>query len=180
MRSAGCAINDFADRNLDPLVERTRDRPLAAGRLRPPEALILFAVLSLIAFLLVLQLNRLTVAMSIVAIFLAATYPFLKRYTHLPQFYLGAAFGWSIPMAFAAHTGTVPLLAWVAFLANVFWAVAYDTAYSMVDRDDDIRIGVRRERHGNRPAERGTEIELGQVRVALEKRIGRREKDGND
>ena len=143
MRSAGCAINDFADRNLDPLVERTRDRPLAAGRLRPPEALILFAVLSLIAFLLVLQLNRLTVAMSIVAIFLAATYPFLKRYTHLPQFYLGAAFGWSIPMAFAAHTGTVPLLAWVAFLANVFWAVAYDTAYSMVDRDDDIRIGAK-------------------------------------
>ncbi|GMQ90174.1 MAG: 4-hydroxybenzoate octaprenyltransferase [Gammaproteobacteria bacterium] len=143
MRSAGCAINDFADRNLDPFVARTHNRPLATGRLRAPEALLLFAVLAVMAFLLVLQLNRLTVAMSIVAVVLATSYPFLKRYTHLPQFYLGAAFGWSIPMAFAAHTGTVPLLAWVLFLANVFWAVAYDTAYSMVDREDDIRIGAK-------------------------------------
>lgn len=143
MRSAGCIINDYADRDFDPHVERTRDRPIAAGRVTPREALILFAVLSLIAFVLVLQLNRLTIAMSVVAIFLAATYPFLKRYTHLPQFYLGVAFGWAIPMAFAAQTNAVPPVAWVLFLANVFWAVAYDTQYSMVDRDDDIRIGMK-------------------------------------
>lgn len=142
-RSAGCVINDYVDRNLDPHVERTRERPLAARRIRPYEAMVLFVVLSLVAFILVLQLNRLTIALSFVAIFLAATYPFLKRYTHLPQFYLGVAFGWSIPMAFAAHTNAIPPIAWVMLLANVFWAVAYDTAYSMVDRDDDIRIGVK-------------------------------------
>ena len=143
MRSAGCVINDYADRDFDPRVERTRDRPIAAGRVSPREALVLFALLCLVAFALVLTLNRLTVLLSLVGAFLAATYPFLKRYTHLPQFYLGAAFGWSIPMAFAAQTGEVPPLAWVLFAANVCWSVAYDTAYAMVDRDDDLRVGVK-------------------------------------
>ena len=143
MRSAGCVINDYADRDFDPHVERTRDRPIAAGRVNPREALVLFAVLCLVAFALVLTLNRLTVALSIVGAFLAATYPFLKRYTHLPQFYLGMAFGWGIPMAFAALTGDVPPVAWVLFAANIAWAVAYDTAYAMVDRDDDLKVGVK-------------------------------------
>jgi 4-hydroxybenzoate polyprenyltransferase len=150
MRSAGCVINDYADRDFDPHVERTRDRPIAAGRVSPREALVLFALLCLAAFALVLTLNRLTVLLSLIGAFLAATYPFLKRYTHLPQFYLGAAFGWSIPMAFAAHSeagasifAAVPPLAWVLFAANVCWSVAYDTAYAMVDRDDDVRIGVK-------------------------------------
>src|SRR3990172_2778846 len=143
MRSAGCVINDYADRDIDPHVERTRDRPIAAGRVSPREALVLFAVLCLMAFALVLTLNRLTVLFSFAGAFLAATYPFLKRYTHLPQFYLGAAFGWGIPMAFAAQTGGVPPLAWVLFAANVFWAVAYDTAYAMVDREDDLKVGVK-------------------------------------
>jgi len=143
MRSAGCVINDYADREFDPQVARTRDRPLAAGRVTPHAALVLFAVLSLSAFALVLLLNTLTVALSFVAVLLAISYPFLKRYTHLPQFYLGAAFGWSIPMAFAAHTGGVPAVAWVLFAATLFWAVAYDTEYAMVDRDDDRRIGVK-------------------------------------
>jgi 4-hydroxybenzoate polyprenyltransferase len=143
MRSAGCVINDYADREFDPHVERTRARPLAAGRVTPRAALWLFVVLCLMAFALVLTLNRLTVALSFVGVFLAATYPFLKRYTHLPQFYLGAAFGWSIPMAFAAQTGHVPALAWLLFAANICWSVAYDTAYAMVDRDDDVRVGVK-------------------------------------
>lgn len=143
MRSAGCVINDYADRSFDPHVARTRDRPIAAGRLPPREALGLFVVLCLIAFALVLLLNWLTVALAAVGAFLAATYPFLKRYTSLPQFYLGAAFGWSIPMAFAAQTGGVPALAWILFAANVCWSVAYDTAYAMVDRDDDLKIGVK-------------------------------------
>jgi len=143
MRSAGCVINDFADRDFDPHVARTRNRPIAAGRVSPREALALFAILGLGAFLLVLQLNGLTIALSFVGAFLAISYPFLKRVTHLPQFYLGAAFGWAIPMAFAAQTGSVPSLAWVLFAANVFWSVAYDTAYAMVDRDDDRRIGVK-------------------------------------
>ncbi len=143
MRSAGCVINDYADRGFDPHVARTRDRPVAAGRVSPREALALFAVLCLIAFALVLTLNRLTILLSFAGAFLAATYPFLKRYTHLPQFYLGAAFGWGIPMAFAAQTGGVPPLAWVLFAANVFWAVAYDTAYAMVDRVDDLKVGVK-------------------------------------
>ena len=143
MRSAGCVINDYADRNFDPHVERTRDRPIAAGRVRPREALALFAALCLAAFALVLTLNRLTILLSFVGAFLAATYPFIKRYTHLPQFYLGVAFGWGIPMAFAAQTGGVPILAWVLFAANVCWAVAYDTAYAMVDREDDRKIGVK-------------------------------------
>ena len=143
MRSAGCVINDYADRDFDPHVERTRDRPVAAGRVSPREALALFAVLCLIAFALVLTLNRLTVLLSFAGAFLAATYPFLKRYSHLPQFYLGMAFGWGIPMAFAAQTGGVPGLAWILFAANIFWAVAYDTAYAMVDREDDLRVGVK-------------------------------------
>ncbi len=143
MRSAGCVINDYADRDFDPHVARTRDRPIAAGRVSGREALMLFAALCLLAFALVLTLNRLTVLLSFVGAFLAATYPFLKRYTHLPQFYLGAAFGWGIPMAFAAQTGGVPPLAWVLFAANVFWAVAYDTAYAMVDREDDLKVGVK-------------------------------------
>ncbi len=143
MRSAGCVINDYADRRFDPHVERTRDRPIAAGRISPREALILFVLLCAAAFALVLLMNGLTVMLAAVAVVLAATYPFLKRYTYLPQFYLGAAFGWGIPMGFAAQTGGVPALAWVLLLANVFWSVAYDTAYAMVDRDDDLRIGVK-------------------------------------
>lgn len=143
MRSAGCVINDYADREFDPHVERTRDRPIAAGRVAPREALALFVVLAAAAFGLVLLLNALTIALAFVGAFLATTYPFLKRYTHLPQFYLGAAFGWGVPMAFAAQTGAVPPLAWLLFAANVFWSVAYDTEYAMVDRDDDLRIGVK-------------------------------------
>jgi len=143
MRSAGCVINDYADRDFDPRVERTRDRPVAAGRVTPTEALALFVVLCLIAFGLVLLLNWLTIALSVAGALLASTYPFLKRYTHLPQFYLGVAFGWGIVMAFAAQTNAVSTLAWALFLANVFWSVAYDTAYAMVDREDDIRIGVK-------------------------------------
>jgi 4-hydroxybenzoate polyprenyltransferase len=143
MRSAGCAINDYADRHFDPHVERTRDRPLAAGRVSSREALILFVVLSMAAFALVLTLNRFTILLSFVGAALAASYPFMKRYTHLPQFYLGAAFGWGVPMAFAAQTGSLPADAWILFGATLCWAVAYDTAYAMVDRDDDIRIGVK-------------------------------------
>jgi 4-hydroxybenzoate polyprenyltransferase len=143
MRSAGCVINDYADRDFDPHVERTRDRPIAAGRVSPREALVLFAALCLIAFALVLTLNRLTILLSFAGAFLAVTYPFVKRFTHLPQFYLGAAFGWGIPMAFAAQTGAVPPVGWALFAANVCWSVAYDTAYAMVDRDDDRQVGVK-------------------------------------
>jgi len=143
MRSAGCVINDYADRRFDPYVLRTRSRPMAVGRVSPREALILFAVLSLLAFALVLLLNRLTIALSAVAVVLAATYPFMKRYTYLPQVHLGVAFGWAIPMAFAAQTGAVPRVAWLLFIAKVLWALAYDTMYAMVDRDDDIKIGVK-------------------------------------
>lgn len=143
MRSAGCVINDYADRDFDPHVARTRDRPIAAGRVSPREALVLFVLVCLIAFTLVLTLNRLTIALSFVGAFLAATYPFIKRYSHLPQFYLGMAFGWGIPMAFAAQTGSVPAVGWVLFAANVCWSVAYDTAYAMVDRADDIKVGVK-------------------------------------
>jgi 4-hydroxybenzoate polyprenyltransferase len=143
MRSAGCVINDYADRDFDPHVARTKDRPIAAGRVSPREALGLFAALCLIAFALVLTLNRLTIALAIVGALLAAIYPFTKRVTNLPQFWLGAAFGWAIPMAFAAQTGSVPPLAWLLFAANIFWAVAYDTAYAMVDREDDLRVGVK-------------------------------------
>ena len=143
MRSAGCVINDFADRHIDPHVERTRDRPLAAGRVSAREALILFSVLALAAFALVLTLDRFTILLSFVGAALAVSYPFMKRFTHLPQFYLGAAFGWGVPMAFAAQTGQLPAEAWLLFLATLCWAVAYDTAYAMVDRDDDVKIGVK-------------------------------------
>ena len=143
MRSAGCAINDYADREVDPHVRRTRSRPLAAGRIAPTEALLVAATLALIAFLLVLRLNALTIKLAIAGGFLAASYPFLKRYTSLPQFYLGVAFGWSVPMAFAAQSGVIPGIAWLMFASVVCWAGAYDTMYAMVDRKDDLRIGVR-------------------------------------
>jgi 4-hydroxybenzoate polyprenyltransferase len=143
MRSAGCAINDYADRDFDPYVRRTRERPLATGRIAPREALAVFVSLSLAAFGLVLLTNRLTILMSFVGVLLAASYPFTKRHTHLPQVYLGIAFGWAVPMAFAAQVGGVPPLGWLIFLATVLWAVAYDTLYAMVDREDDRRIGVK-------------------------------------
>ncbi|MBU0500565.1 MAG: 4-hydroxybenzoate octaprenyltransferase [Gammaproteobacteria bacterium] len=143
MRSAGCAINDFADRHIDGHVERTCTRPLATGAVSPREALLVFTVLSLTAFGLVLFLNWLTVAMSFVAVFLAALYPFMKRYTHLPQLVLGMAFGWAVPMAFTTLTGTVALEGWLLYLATVIWALIYDTEYAMVDREDDFRIGVK-------------------------------------
>ncbi len=143
MRSAGCAINDYADRDFDRHVARTRDRPLAAGLIKPSDALIVAAVLAFAAFALVLQLNMLTVLLSVPAVVIAATYPFTKRFFILPQAYLGVAFGFGIPMAFAAQTGSVPSVAWLLLLANVFWAIAYDTEYAMVDREDDRRIGIR-------------------------------------
>jgi 4-hydroxybenzoate polyprenyltransferase len=142
-RSAGCVINDYADRWLDPQVERTRGRPLATGAVSGREALLVFAVLMIAAFALVLTLNRLTIYLSVVGLFLAASYPYLKRYTYLPQVYLGLAFGWGIPMAFAAVQGSVPPVAWVLYFANILWATAYDTWYAMVDRDDDIRAGSK-------------------------------------
>ena len=142
-RSAGCVINDYADRWLDGNVERTKQRPLATGAVSGREALMVFAVLMLAAFALVLTLNRLTVYLSVVGVFLAASYPYLKRYTYLPQVYLGMAFGWGIPMAFAALSGGVPPVAWVLYVANIFWATAYDTWYAMVDRDDDLRMGAK-------------------------------------
>lgn len=140
-RSAGCVINDYADRWLDPHVKRTRERPLATGAVSGREALALFAGLMIVAFALVLTTNRLTILLSFVGVFLAATYPYLKRYTHLPQVYLGMAFGWGIPMAFAAVQGEVPALAWVLYGANILWSTAYDTWYAMVDRDDDLKVG---------------------------------------
>jgi 4-hydroxybenzoate polyprenyltransferase len=143
MRSAGCVINDFADREIDGHVQRTRDRPLAAGRVSELEAKLLFLLLCLLAFGLVLLLNTLTIMLSFVGALLAASYPFMKRVTHLPQVYLGAAFGWSVPMAFAAQTGTVPPIAWLLFTATVLWATAYDTMYAMVDREDDLVLGVK-------------------------------------
>ena len=143
MRSAGCVINDYADRNFDGHVERTRNRPLAAGRVRPAEALVLAAVLALVSFLLVLPLNTLTLLLSVPAVFLAGSYPFTKRFLAIPQAYLGIAFGFGIPMAFAACLDAVPVEAWVMLLANIFWAVAYDTEYAMVDRPDDLKIGIK-------------------------------------
>ena len=143
MRSAGCVINDFADRKIDPHVERTKLRPLAAGKVSAREALVLFVLLSLLAFALVLTLNQTTVLLSVVGAFLAASYPFMKRYTHLPQAYLGIAFAWGVPMAFAAQSGMIPAASWWLFAATVFWATAYDTLYAMVDRDDDLKIGVK-------------------------------------
>lgn len=143
MRSAGCVINDYADRDFDPHVERTRHRPMAAGLVSKKEALILFAALSVCAFLLIVRLNKLTIGLSFVALVLAASYPFTKRFLAIPQAYLGIAFGFGIPMSFAAQTGHVPQVAWLMLLANVFWAVAYDTEYAMVDREDDLKIGIR-------------------------------------
>ena len=143
MRSAGCVINDYADREFDPHVERSRDRPIAPGRVKPKEALALFVILCLGAFGLVLLMNELTIWLSLAGVVLAASYPFMKRYTHLPQVYLGAAFGWAVPMAFAAQTGSVPKVAWLLFVATVLWATVYDTMYGMVDREDDIKIGIK-------------------------------------
>lgn len=142
MRSAGCVINDYADREFDPHVERTRHRPLAAGMVQPWEALVLAAMLALTAFVMILWLNALTIQLALVAALLAASYPFTKRFLPIPQAYLGIAFGFGIPMAFAAQTGEVPAVAWVMLVANVFWSVAYDTEYAMVDRDDDARVGI--------------------------------------
>ncbi len=143
MRAAGCAINDFADRKLDPQVERTAGRPIASGRVSPREALAVFAALLAFAFILVLFTNRLTIQLSFAGAALAAVYPFTKRYTYMPQVVLGAAFGWSIPMAFAAVAGSVPPLGWLLFLGNILWSVIYDTEYAMVDREDDLKAGAR-------------------------------------
>lgn len=143
MRSAGCVINDFADRRIDPHVKRTKARPLAVGEVSSREALALFGVLCLGAFLLVLLMNRLTVMLACAGIVIAAIYPFMKRYTHWPQAFLGVAFAWGMPMAFAAQTGTVPDGVWIMLAANICWVIAYDTMYAMVDRDDDLKIGVK-------------------------------------
>jgi 4-hydroxybenzoate polyprenyltransferase len=143
MRAAGCAINDYADRKLDPQVERTAGRPIASGRVTPREALIVFATLLAFAFVLVLFTNRLTIELSFAGAALAAIYPFTKRYTYMPQVVLGAAFGWSIPMAFAAVTNTVPPVGWLLFIGNIIWSVVYDTEYAMVDRDDDLKAGAK-------------------------------------
>lgn len=144
MRSAGCAINDYADREIDLHVERTRGRPIARGAVSPREALSVFVGLAFTAFLLVLALNRLTLLLSVAGVVLAATYPFMKRFHYLPQVHLGAAFGWAVPMAFAAQTGDwPPPVAWLLFAATVLWATAYDTMYAMADRGDDLKIGVK-------------------------------------
>lgn len=143
MRSAGCAINDYADREIDLHVARTRARPLTSGKISARETLVIFAALSLLAFILVLTLNRFTILLSFGGVLLAASYPFMKRYHYLPQVHLGAAFGWAIPMAFAAQTETVPTPAWLLFVATLLWTTAYDTIYSMVDREDDLKIGVK-------------------------------------
>jgi len=143
MRAAGCVINDYADRDFDPHVQRTRQRPIAAGKVAPKEALVVFIVLCLCAFGLVLLLNNYTILLSFVAAFLAASYPFMKRYTQLPQAYLGIAFGWAVPMAFSAQNNSIPPVAWVMYLAVVLWALVYDTMYAMVDKDDDLKIGIK-------------------------------------
>ncbi len=143
MRAAGCVINDFADRKVDGHVERTRHRPLASGAVSAREAKLLFAGLALVAFALVLTMNLMTILLSVVGLALAWVYPFMKRYTHLPQVVLGAAFGWAIPMAWAAVSESLPLVCWLVFFANICWTVAYDTQYAMVDRDDDLKIGVK-------------------------------------
>ena len=143
MRSAGCAINDYADRDIDLKVARTRERPLTSGKITPRESLLVFAVLALLAFLLVLSLNRFTIMLSLVGILLAASYPYMKRFHYLPQVHLGAAFGWAVPMAFAAQTGALPKQAWLLYVAAIVWAVVYDTMYSMVDREDDLKLGIK-------------------------------------
>lgn len=143
MRSAGCVINDFADRNIDPHVERTKNRPMAAGRVGSTEALLLATGLSLCAFLLIVPLNQLTILLSVPALFLAGTYPFTKRFFAMPQAYLGIAFSFGIPMAFAAQTNSLPPIVWILMLANLFWVIAYDTAYAIVDKPDDLKIGIK-------------------------------------
>jgi 4-hydroxybenzoate polyprenyltransferase len=143
MRSAGCVINDYADRDFDPHVARTQNRPLAAGKVSPREALILAAALALAAFLLILPLKKLVLELSVVALFLAASYPFTKRFFAIPQAYLGIAFGFGIPMSYAAVWGAIPADAWILLAANVFWAIAYDTEYALVDYDDDLKIGIK-------------------------------------
>ncbi|MBK5071411.1 4-hydroxybenzoate octaprenyltransferase [Budviciaceae bacterium CWB-B4] len=143
MRAAGCVINDFADRHFDGHVERTRNRPLPSGAVTEKESKVLFLSLVTISFLLVLTLNRLTILLSVAAVILAWIYPFMKRFTHLPQVILGMAFGWSIPMAYAAVSDALPLSCWLLLLANIFWTVAYDTQYAMVDRNDDLKIGIK-------------------------------------
>ena len=143
MRSAGVCLNDVADRRFDGAVQRTRARPIVTGRVTTREALIVAGVLLLAAFLLVLTLNRLTLQLALVAVLLAAVYPYMKRYTYLPQFFLGLAYGWCVPMAFAAQTGAVPAIAWLLLIANVFWSVVYDTMYAMIDREDDLKIGIK-------------------------------------
>ncbi len=142
MRSAGCAINDYADRDIDLHVRRTSGRPITSGKISPKEALSLAAALALISFLLILPLNSLTLLLSIPAVFLAASYPYTKRFFAIPQAYLGIAFGFGIPMAFAAELGSVPPVAWVMLAANIFWSIAYDTEYAMVDRDDDVHLNI--------------------------------------
>lgn len=143
MRSAGCVINDYADRHVDGHVERTRQRPLANGRITEKQTLIFFAALCASAFVLVLFTNKMTIAMSLGGLLLASIYPFMKRYTYLPQVVLGAAFSWAIPMAFTAEQEALPKVVWLLYIANLSWTVAYDTLYAMVDRDDDLRIGVK-------------------------------------
>ena len=143
MRSAGCAVNDYADQDIDKFVKRTAQRPITSGRVSGKEALAIAAVLAILAFCLILPLNALTKQMSIAALVIAGTYPYFKRFFAIPQAYLGIAFGFGIPMAFAAIQNTVPLVAWVLLISNVFWTLAYDTEYAMVDRDDDLKIGIR-------------------------------------
>ncbi len=143
MRSAGCVINDYADREIDPRINRTKDRPIAAGRVSPDEAMLLFMALCFSAFLLVLTMNTFTILLSLGGVLLAGIYPFMKRYTHMPQIVLGMAFGWSVPMAFAAQTNSVPKIAWLIYVVTVLWAVIYDTMYAMADRMDDLKIGVK-------------------------------------
>lgn len=143
MRSAGCVINDFADRNIDKHIERTKHRPITSGKVSPREALLLFAVCVLLAFVLVLFLNVYTILLSVVALLLASVYPFMKRYTHYPQIVLGMAFSWAIPMAFAAQLNQVPWLAWLLYGLTILWIVAYDTMYAMADREEDLKVGVK-------------------------------------
>lgn len=143
MRSAGCVINDYADREIDPRVNRTKNRPIASGKVSPDEALLLFMSLCFSAFLLVLTMNTFTILLSLGGVILAGIYPFMKRYTHMPQIVLGMAFGWAVPMAFAAQTNEVPKIAWLLYVVTVLWAVVYDTMYAMADRIDDLKIGVK-------------------------------------
>ena len=143
MRSAGCVINDFADRKVDGHVKRTKQRPLPSGLVSSKEAILLFLVLAMVSFLLVLTMNPLTIKLSVIGVGLAFIYPFMKRFTHLPQLFLGLAFSWAIPMAWAAQTNELPSVVWFIFAINALWTIAYDTQYAMVDRDDDLKIGIK-------------------------------------